>query len=134
MFQFSRTSFWCLVCVEGWGALSTLHLWARLKAEEKKKKKKSGMHVLEEHKTKGMSKKSAGTFSLCECVCAYARVWELQCMPGWPALCVMCKACGLSANMAIMKQKLSYDCWVLSARVNAAVIFPVIFVVCGSVY
>lgn len=63
----------------------TLHLWARLKAEEKKKKK-SGMHVLGEHKTKGMSEKSAGIFSVCVCtsvdrsVTVYAELAHSACL------------------------------------------------------
>lgn len=116
MLQLSRTSSWCLecVCVEGWGAASTLHLWARLKEGGEKK---SGMHVLRDQ---GNEQEECGHF-FSVCVCG----WECfsVCRAGPLCLSLMCKACGQSANMAIMRQKLSSDCRLLLARANAAVIY-----------
>ena len=53
------------------------------------------------------------------------RVWECcsVCRAGPLCLSLMWKACGQSANMADVRQKLSSDCRVLQAGFNAAAIY-----------
>lgn len=62
-------------------------------------------------------RRSAGIFSV--------RVWECcsVCRAGPLRLSLMWKACGRSANMADVRQKISSDCRVLLARFNAAPIY-----------